>query len=76
MSETQDEYEEIDYSDDKMYCILRALFEDDEGLNVCDHLRRLTEAVADNTRMMKMLLSQKVKIEKSEKPEKKVVFKE
>ena len=56
--EDESEYEEIDVTDNPLYQVLSAFFENEEGENVCDHLKDLSNAVRENTKMMYKLLEQ------------------
>jgi len=46
-------YEVIDYSDNPLYLILSAIFMDDSGKTLCDHIALLTRAVEKNTEAIK-----------------------
>ncbi len=50
--EDDSEYEELDLTDNPMYQVLSAFFEDEEGHNLCDHIKDLSEAVRENTKML------------------------
>ena len=50
VSETETEYEEYDLTENPLYQVLSAFFENDEGENICDHLAKLTHAVNLNTK--------------------------
>lgn len=49
---TDSEYDELDLTDNPMYQVLSAFFEDEDGHNMCDHIKELTEAVRENTKML------------------------
>lgn len=59
--EDDSEYEEIDVTDNPLYQVLSAFFETEEGENMCDIMKDLTDAVRDNTKMMSKLLKDKNK---------------
>lgn len=63
--EEDSEYEEIDVTDNPLYQVLSAFFETEEGENVCDILKDLSDAVRDNTKMMSKFLKQQAKQAKS-----------
>jgi hypothetical protein len=50
------EYEEIDLTENPLYQVLSAFFENEEGENLCDHISKLTSAIENNTKMMETLL--------------------
>lgn len=52
----ESEYEEIDLTENPLYQVLSAFFENEEGENLCDHLAKLTLAVEQNTKMMESFL--------------------
>jgi len=53
------EFEEIDVTDNPLYQVLSAFFETEEGENVCDILKDLSDSVRENTKMMSRLLKNK-----------------
>lgn len=58
-SVAETEYEEIDLTDNPLYQVLSAFFENEDGENLCDHLAKLTLAVKDNTKTLEKLLKKK-----------------
>lgn len=50
------EYEEIDVTDNPLYQVLSAFFENEEGETICDHINDLTKAVRENTEMLKKFI--------------------
>ena len=50
------EYEEIDLTENPLYQVLSAFFENEEGENLCDHVAKLTLAVEKNTKLMESCL--------------------
>jgi len=58
-SDDETEYEEIDLTENPLYQVLSAFFENEDGENLCDHLAKLILAVESNTKMMEKLLKQK-----------------
>jgi len=61
---SEDSYEVIDYSENPLFLILSAIFEDSHGRSVCDHLARLTKAVEKNTAAIERYHAAKIKIQK------------
>ena len=61
LSGRSEDYEEIDLTDNPLYQVLSAFFENEDGENLCAHLSKLTAAVEANTTMMAKLLSKQVK---------------
>lgn len=47
-----DEYEQIDLTDNPLYQVLSAFFENEDSENICDMIGKLTDAVRENTKMM------------------------
>ena len=58
-NETSGEYEYVDISDDPLYQVLSAFFETDNGENLCDILKNLSESVKENTKVMNKLLQKR-----------------
>jgi len=58
-SAEETEYEEIDLTENPLYQVLSAFFENEEGENLCDHFAKLTLAIEKNTKAMEKLLSKK-----------------
>lgn len=54
-----EEYEEYDLTDNPLYQVLSAFFEDDDGNNLCDHIQKLTEAVNNNSNELRKVLQSK-----------------
>ena len=52
----ESEYEEIDLTENPLYQVLSAFFENEEGENLCDHISKLTSAVEKNTKLMESFL--------------------
>ena len=52
----ESEYEEIDLTENPLYQVLSAFFENEEGENLCDHISKLTSAVEKNTKLMENFL--------------------
>ena len=59
VSDDETEYEEIDLTENPLYQVLSAFFENEQGENLCDHIAKLTLAVETNTKIMEKLLKQK-----------------
>ena len=51
-----DEVETIDVTNEPMYHILSAFFEDEDGLNIVDRLSDLVKAVNNNTKTLNKVL--------------------
>ena len=58
-SDDEAEYEEIDLTENPLYQVLSAFFENEQGENLCDHLAKLTLAVETNTKMLEKVLTKK-----------------
>ena len=59
VSEDESEYEEIDLTENPLYQVLSAFFENEQGENLCDHIAKLTLAVENSTKVMEKLMKQK-----------------
>ena len=57
---SQTEYEEVDVTDHPLYAVLSGFFETDDGENLCDVVKELTDAVKENTKIMTKILSNSV----------------
>ena len=55
-SEGESDYEEIDITDNPLYQVLSAFFENEEGENLCDHLAKLRVSLEENTKMLSKVL--------------------
>ena len=58
-----DEVETIDVTNEPMYHILSAFFEDEDGLNIVDRLSDLVKAVNNNTKTLNKVLKSLAKKE-------------
>lgn len=52
-----EEYEEIDLTENPLYQVLSAFFENEKGENLVDHLAKLTAAIETNTKMLETVLT-------------------
>ena len=56
VDDEQSEYEEIDLTENPLYQVLSAFFENERGENLVDHVAKLTAAVESNTKMLEQVL--------------------
>lgn len=66
-SENESEYDIIDVTDDPLYQVLSAFFETEEGDNLCDILKDLSNAVRENTKTMNKILKSKSNLKSNSK---------
>jgi len=59
VSDDESEYEEIDLTENPLYQVLSAFFENEQGENLCDHIAKLTLAVENSTKVIEKLMKQK-----------------
>jgi len=58
-NEENSDYEVIDITDNPLYQVLSAFFETEDGENICEILKNLSNAVEENTKTMQKLLRSK-----------------
>ena len=61
VGDDQSEYEEIDLTENPLYQVLSAFFENEQGENLVDHIAKLTSAVESNTKMLEQVLNNTTK---------------
>lgn len=49
-------YTEIDVTENPLFQILAAFFQNDEGETICDHLKNISKSIDKNTEMLSKVL--------------------
>jgi len=57
-----EEYEEIDLTENPLYQVLSAFFENERGENLVDHLSKLTLAIENNTKTLATAMEHNTKM--------------
>lgn len=57
-NKNESDCEEIDLTENPLYQVLSAFFEDEEGNNLCYYINKMTEAIKKNTEIQTKILKQ------------------